>query len=387
MRATLRIISLLLLICAVLSLFAPLSSTGHWLAAALLLCSAFAALSWAWTFTADGRLDYRAALSLNLLTFSVPFKPDKDIDFKLRLPVNFLFAIDAIFPKAKMHRIQDVTIGDADASVPARVYWPAQVSGPKPPLIVYFHGGGFVLGSVAMFDAMVRAIAEETRAIVVSVDYRLAPRHPFPAAVDDAYAALLWASSNAERLGADPRRVFVAGDSAGANLSAVMCLRTRSERGPAIAGQILYYPPVDLRLEGRRSGLLKRADDYGLPAHAIDAFTFAYCDREEALSHPHISPIVVEDLANLPPALVVTAGFDPLAEKGLQYADRLEDAGVAVERAHYPEMVHGFLSASMFPQRRDALRKTTVFIEKAAPRAAQSEGGESTSCLSASTSR
>lgn len=374
MRPMLRLAAGMLLLLAVAAFFTPLPLEGKWLVSAILLLAAFAALSWSWTYTPDGRLDYRAALSLHMLFFTISFRPDKDIDYKMPVPINMIYMLDGLLPRARVHRTEDITIAHGDVEVPARIYWPVAHKETRPPLIVYFHGGGFVMGSVAIFDKMVRAIAVATGAIIVSVDYRLAPRHPFPAAVDDACGAAAWAGANAERLGADPSRIFVGGDSAGGNLATVACLRLRDAGGPAVAGQILFYPACELANGDDAAGNLESPDSYGLPLRSIRGFTGAYVGAADNLADPYMSPVNAPDLSGLPPVLLATAGFDPLTASSLVYAQRLRDAGVAVEHLHFPEMIHGFAGVGLFPQQRDLLDKTAEFVKDAGTRSRTSSG-------------
>ena len=170
------------------------------------------------------------------------------MDFEITMPINLVYAISALMPKPEMRKVEDVAIPGRDREIPARVYWPRASAEPgaAPPLIVYYHGGGFVVGSVDIFDGLARSIADAAGAVLVSVGYRLAPRDPYPAAIDDAFAALEWAAASAARLEADPSQLLVAGDSAGGNLAAVVALKARDRGGPPLAGQILYYPATDL---------------------------------------------------------------------------------------------------------------------------------------------
>lgn len=338
---------------------------------ALLLLAGVALLTWRWTHTPYGRLDWRAALSLHLMTFDVTFQPDPDVDFELTLPINLLYPLSMALPAEAVAKVEDVAIPAGEAggrSIPARVYRPEGVaSGAAPPVIVYYHGGGFVTGSVDIFDALTRALANATSSVVVSVDYRLAPAHPYPAAVDDAYAALVWVAAQAADLGADPARVLVGGDSAGGNLAAVMALRARDEGGPALAGQLLYYPATDNTGHSYESAR-NFTDGYALSREGVAAFRRAYSGHVQDRSDPYLSPLRAASHADLPPALIVTAGFDPLTDSARAYVRRLRDAGVPTVHAHYPTVFHGFMSIRFFPQRRDALERTAGFLrEHAAP--------------------
>jgi acetyl esterase len=329
----------------------------------LVLLIGFAAVSWRWTFTPHGRLDYRAALSLHLLTFERTIQPDPEVDFALPIPVNLIYAISFALPAEEVARTEELVIPAGDAELSARAYWPRDAGGREGPLpvILFYHGGGFVVGSIDIFDALTRAIANATGSIVVSAGYRLAPAHPFPAAVDDAYAALLWVAANAERLGGDPARLLVAGESAGANLATVAALRARDENGPAIAAQLLYYPPTDLT-DTPYPSRDKFTEDYGFSVRSGMAMFDAYVGHVENLRDPWISPLHAASLAGMPPTLMVTAGFDPLADSASAYAARLEQSGVPVTRAHYPTTIHGFMNIRPFPQRREALDRTAAFV-------------------------
>jgi len=332
----------------------------------LILVLAALGYSYSWTYTPHGRLDYRAALSLHLLSFNLQnFRPSPDIDFEFDLPVNLIYAFSDKLPKEEMSKIEDITIPGDGLEIPARIYWPKGLDKQQTPLpvIVYFHGGGFVVGSVEIFDSLTRSLANATNAIVISVDYRLAPAHPYPAAVNDCYTALVWGAKNASRLGGDPNMVILGGDSAGGNLAAVVALEARESAGPVLAAQILYYPATD-RSGTSYPGREKFIDGYGLSSEAGRAFDQAYIGHMEDRTDPYISPLYAESLAGLPPALIVTAGFDPLTDSAAAYAKRLVDEGVKVTYQHYPRMIHGFMSVRLFSQQRDALNKTGEFVNQ-----------------------
>lgn len=326
-----------------------------------ILTVAFGAISYSWTHTAYGRLDYAAALSTRALTANVTLKPDPNSDFEFKMPINLLFAVSAFLPNEHVSETRDITISGEGAEIPARVYWPAERGSPQSlALIVYYHGGGFVLGSVKTFDGLARSISNATGAIVISVDYRLAPAHPYPAAVNDAYAALQWVAANAALLGGDGSKLVVAGDSAGGNIAAVTALRARDQGGPALAAQILYYPATDLT-DARYESQEHFIDGYGLSSDARAAFRRAYIGHVANRADAFISPIYAPNLAGLPPALIITAGFDPLTDSAEAYARRMEQSGVRVTSRNYPDTIHGFMSVPLFSQRRQALNATAEF--------------------------
>ncbi|HWI38237.1 MAG TPA: alpha/beta hydrolase [Burkholderiales bacterium] len=218
-----------------------------------------------------------------------------------------------------------------------RVYRP--VKNEKLPALVYFHGGGWTIGDIDTHDVLCRELAIGARCVVVSVDYRLAPEYPFPAAVEDCFAATRYVADNAAKLSIG--RIAVGGDSAGGNLAATVSLLTREAGGPAIAFQLLIYPATDQRLATPSHE--RNAQGYLLTRDAIDYFRRAYLPNEKDWTDWRASPLLAQSHANLPPALVITAGYDPLLDEGRAYAERLKAAGVRVEYREYPDMVHGFI--------------------------------------------
>jgi acetyl esterase len=229
--------------------------------------------------------------------------------------------------------------GRAAAEVPVRVYRDAA---PPAPVVVFAHGGGWTLGTLDSADDICRALARRGDCVVVSVDYRLAPEHPFPAALADVAAALSWTAEVAQSLGGDPDSLAVAGTSAGGNLAAATALRVREFGGPAVDQQLLLYPMLDSDLE--RDSYREQADGPLLTRADVRWFWRQY--RRDAVDRhsPFAAPVRVDDPSDLPPATVVTAGHDPLRDEGVAYADRLADAGVPVDHHHHPTMAHGFLS-------------------------------------------
>ncbi len=243
------------------------------------------------------------------------------------------------FERAEMASVTDERVREG---VTARVYRPYGLA-PSAPATVFFHGGGFVLGSLASHDAVCRALARDAGCAVVAIDYRLAPEHPFPAAVDDATEAFRWVIRESARLAIDARRVAVAGDSAGANLSTVVCLDTRGdEHRPRL--QCLVYPIVDNTRSFPSAKVM--AEGFLLTEAGIEAFRANYLGSEERWREPRASPWFAEDLSGLPAAHVQTAGFDPLRDEGEAYAKRLRDAGVEVELRRYPSLIHGYLNVA-----------------------------------------
>ena len=237
-------------------------------------------------------------------------------------------------PGEEVVGVEDITIPGPAGGIPARVYRP---DAERPtPLVVYYHGGGWVLGNIESHDGTCRALANRSGATVVSVDYRLAPEAPFPAAVDDSLAAARWCHAHAGELGVDAARLAVAGDSAGGNLAAVVSLLAR-EGGPPIAFQLLIYPATDARME--TASISENGEGYLLTE--VDMKWF-YGHYAAPATDWRVSPLLAPDLSGAPPAMIITAGFDPLRDEGEAYARRLAEAGVPVEYVHYEGMIHGF---------------------------------------------
>ncbi|HTY78208.1 MAG TPA: alpha/beta hydrolase [Candidatus Bathyarchaeia archaeon] len=230
------------------------------------------------------------------------------------------------------------------AEIAVRLYAPGG-AGPHPAL-VFYHGGGWVIGDLDTHDGLCRTLTNAAGCVVASVDYRLAPETKYPAAAEDSYAALVWLAANAGKLGIDPRRIAVGGDSAGGNLSTVVALMARDRKGPALVHQVLIYPVTDHSLD--TPSYHENATGYVLTREAMRWFWRHYLVREEQGKEPLASPLQASSLAGLPPALVMTAECDPLRDEGEAYAARLRDAGVPVTLTRYDGMFHGFIRMTRF---------------------------------------
>ena len=241
---------------------------------------------------------------------------------------------------AEVAAVREQMIDGPGGGLRLRIYTP-HGTGPFP-LLVFFHGSGFVLCSLDTHDGMCRNLCAGAGCVVVSVDYRLAPEHKFPAGLDDCLHATSWAAAHAAELGADPARIAVAGDSAGANMAAVTALRVRDEGGPALCGQLLLYPVTDYHTPGTPS-YSDNAEGYGLTRATMEWFWDHYLSDASEGMHPHASPLRAASLAGLPPALVITAEYDPLCDEGELYAERLRQEGVATESSRYDGVNHGFM--------------------------------------------
>ncbi len=235
-------------------------------------------------------------------------------------------------------RVENRTIPGAQGDMPVRIYHPGGTG--ALPALVYFHGGGWVLGSIDSVDAICRSLASHAGCVVISVDYRLAPEHKFPAAAEDSYAATRWVAANAAALGVDPTRLAIGGDSAGGNLTAVVALMARDRGGPALRLQLLIYPVTDSVFD--TPSYRDNATDYLLTKSAMQWFWDLYTRDAADRINPYAAPLRASSLHGLPPALVITAEYDPLRDEGEAYAARLRAAGVPTELSRYHGMIHGF---------------------------------------------
>jgi acetyl esterase len=239
-----------------------------------------------------------------------------------------------------LERVEALHAIGPNGDIPLRLY--AGTAEASQPCVVYFHGGGFVYGDLETHDAVCRAMAKVSGATVVAVDYALAPERRYPAALEDAYAAVEWVAAHAESLGVEAGRLAVAGDSAGGGLAAVVALRCRDRQGPRLAGQVLIYPVTDL--SALETGSYREfVQGYGLTRATMAWFREQYLAGPEQSREVEASPLLAEDFSRLPPALVVTAEFDPLRDEGEAYAERLQAADVPVKLTRYRGMVHGFV--------------------------------------------
>jgi acetyl esterase len=248
---------------------------------------------------------------------------------------NALAGVDG--PKPDLHRVRDTSVPGPAGDIVVRVYEPT--AGTLRPALVYFHGGGYIRGSIDTHDSACRILARASGAVVLSVDYRLAPEAKFPEPLDDAFAATAEIAARAAAFGLDPARIAIGGDSAGGNLAAGVTLLARDRGGPPLAFQLLIYPNVDL---GAQTDSVK-AFSRGYWLDSMAFYVRSYTRSPADIADPLCSPLRAKDLAGLPPAFVLTCGFDPLRDEGRAYAARLRAAGVGAEEARHEDMIHGFL--------------------------------------------
>jgi acetyl esterase len=287
-------------------------------------------------------------------------------------PINELSVSDARKQAADMAvmqgapevvaKIEDRKLPSPAGDIRARLYTAAG-KGPLP-VFVYFHGGGWVIGNIETSDVLCRELCNAAECIVTSVDYRLAPEHPFPAAVEDAYHAALWAAANAASFGGDPSRIAIGGDSAGGNLAAVVAQIARDRGQPALKFQLLIYPATDAACD--TPSYSENADGYLLTKDAMQWFWNHYMGSDADRSNPRLSPLRASNLVGLPAALVITAELDPLRDEGERYAKRLQAAGVPAQLTRYDGMMHGFFAmAARIDQGRKAVQQAAAALRTA----------------------
>ena len=257
--------------------------------------------------------------------------------------------------------VEDRKIPGPAGSIPIRIYTPAG-KGPFP-VLVYYHGGGFVIGDLESHDGVCRQLTNGAGCVTVAVDYRLAPEAKFPAAVDDCYAATRWVSENAAQLNADPKRLAVGGDSAGGNLAAVISTMARDQKTPKIVFQLLIYPATDITCSAPSH---KTNTEYVLTPADIRWFMGHYLRNDDDVRNPLASPSFTSNFNSLPPALIITAEFDPLRDEAEDYGRKLREAGVPVQVSRYEGMVHGFISMNdMIDKGKDGIVEASAALKKA----------------------
>jgi acetyl esterase len=263
-------------------------------------------------------------------------------------------------PCKKVGAVTNITIQGSEAEIPVRIYQP-EGDGPFP-VVIFFHGGGWVLFTLNNYDSIATHLCYEAECVVVSVDYRLAPEHKFPAALVDCYDAVCWTADHIADYGGDAGRIALAGDSAGGNLAAVTAIQLRDRSGPRISGQALLYPATDY-YKSDRGSYREFAEGFGLTFADMEWFWNQYLTAPEDALNPLVSPILTTDLRSLPPAFIMVAGNDLLRDEGRAYAERLREAGVAVQLSEYDEMIHGFISyLGILDQAELAIKETARFL-------------------------
>lgn len=320
-----------------------------------IVVGAVAAIAFCWSFTPLGRLDLRAAVIAKLASLQ---SSEVEMNPEARAAANAMAR--SLLPEytgGEQVAVEDREIPGPGGPIPIRIYTPS--AGEALPFYLDIHGGGWWMGDGFPFDAAARAFASAVPAIVVSVDYRLAPEHPYPAALEDCEAVLRWLAREGAALGGDPTRIAIGGESAGGNLAAALAIKMRDEGGPPIRFQALHVPATDLSGTRDWHSYDEAGEGYVLTVRGIEQMAAAYVPDPERRMEPYASPLLEGDLSGLPPALVVTALFDPLRDQGEAYARRLEDAGVSVV-LHREDGLHGFIGSPDRARRVHALAADLV---------------------------
>ena len=308
--------------------------------------------------TPYGLLDTRVALALKL----IPERKPTGIPAK-KLRADFQKIMQKQARPYPVQRVEDHTITIADQAIPIRVYSNHPVD--NLPILVFYHGGGWVVGNIDTHDSICRQLAKAAKVLVISVEYRLAPEHPYPIPFNDAYNALVWISKNGDSLGGNPQKIAVAGDSAGGNLAAAVALKSKAEQGPKITYQALIYPVTNLSqlntasYQNFEKGFFLSKEMMSI---YIDHYTPDVASRQQA----YASPLLADTVVDLPPALIITAGFDPLCDEGEAYGKRLQAAGVPTDITCYKGTIHGFFGlAALGKAGTRAVKEVGAHLERA----------------------
>lgn len=292
------------------------------------------------------QLNWKTRLLDKILSSTKPIEQMSLDELKANSEKSLSPLVQLVFAgkQISVSKIVDQKISGRHGDIPLRLYYSSEQK--SLPLIVFFHGGGWVYGNLDTHDRSCRRVARDTGGIVLAVGYRLAPFYKYPTAVDDCYDALSWAVQNATTLSADPRKIIVMGDSAGGNLATAVCLMAR-DRGHRLATQqILIYPVVSGKLDLPSTDA--NADAPVLTKSRMQYFVDCYARDEADISEPYFSPLLAENLSNLPPALIIAGEYDILHDQAQMYAERLQEAGIPVKLLDYPKTIHGFISFPPF---------------------------------------
>lgn len=283
--------------------------------------------------TPFGLLDTRVAIALKIL-------PQKDgVLTPDQMRLELTKAVSKFGSRITVKKTENKIIEINGRGIPVRIY--SDHEGTDLPIFVFYHGGGWVTGDLDTHDSVCRQIAKNTKTLVVSVDYRLAPEHPYPEPLEDAYDALLWISQYGDTIGGDQSNIILGGDSAGGNLAAAVVLKARNENGPKIKAQVLIYPVIQLASLDTESYSNFRSG-YFLTKKKMEDYIKYYVPDERMRSEAYVSPIMAKNFADLPPTLILTAAFDPLRDEGEAYGEKLKEAGVVTTIIRYKGTIHGF---------------------------------------------
>jgi len=312
------------------------------------------------TETSSGRINTYFALNLQLDKILNPQSVNDEQIEKIRPYLNRestkLSKEPIPFPN-----IKNITVEANSEKIPVRIYTPE--NGEKFPIIIYSHGGTWISGNLDTHDTVCRKLSQNTNAIVISVDYRLAPENPFPAGLNDVYNILQWTYKNAESINGDEKHIALVGDSAGGNLSAAVSLMARDKNGPQISCQVLIYPSTNI-YELNTQSWSYFANDFNISKDDMEKYISFYVPREEDRKNPYASPLLANDFNNLPSTLVITAEIDPLRDEGEAYANKLKENGIQVDVIRINGVTHGFITMDKITDKADeALNEISLYLQ------------------------
>ncbi|MDF2883691.1 MAG: hypothetical protein K0R54_4251 [Clostridiaceae bacterium] len=314
-----------------------------------------------WTTTNYGKLNMKVAVMLKIKKYINPASISGESISKVREITDNDLTRWSVKP-IPFSNIKNVNIQISSCEIPVRIYTPETSS--KLPIIIYSHGGAWIGGSLDTHDNVCRKLSQNTKAIVISVGYRLAPENPFPAGLNDVYNVLLWVNKNGEGIGGDGNHIAVVGDSAGGNLSAAVSLMSREKNGPHITCQILVYPSTNIRELNTKSWYYF-ANDFNLSRADMERYISLYVPKKEDRANPYASPLLEKNFKGLPNTLIITAEFDALRDEGEAYGEKLKNAGVNVVITRYKGVTHGFLTMNRITNESEkAIEQICLYLQK-----------------------
>lgn len=313
------------------------------------------------TETKNGTINMYTAVNLQLDKILNPKSTNEQSIAEIRARLN-KESTKSSKPPIPFSNIKNITIDINYEKIPVRIYTPEDNG--MFPIIIYSHGGSWIAGNLDTHDNVCRKLSRNTKAIVISVDYRLAPENPFPAALDDVYNVLQWANKNAKNINGDEKHIAIAGDSAGGNLSAATCLMARDKNGPKVTCQVLIYPSTNI-YELNTQSWSDFSNDFNISKDEMEKYISLYVPQKEDRKNPYVSPLLSEKFNQLPDALVITAEIDPLRDEGEAYYNKLNEAGIKSEIARFNGVTHGFITMDKITNKADeALNQISLYLQK-----------------------
>ncbi len=310
--------------------------------------------------TGIGKLDTYLSISLRLNKMLNPNSIDNNSIKKLRESLNYQSTIWSKKP-IPFSNIKNITISENSKRIPVHIYTPNNNN--KLPIVIYSHGGFWIGGNLDTHDTVCRKLSQNSKAIVISVDYHLAPENPFPIAVNDVYTVLNWAYKNAGNINGDKNNIAVAGDSAGGNLSTVVSLMARDKNGPSITCQVLIYPSTNI-FQLNSNSWSQFSNAINLSINDMEKYISLYIPKKEDRKNPYASPLLSKDLRKLPDTLIITAEADPLKDEGEVYGNKLKEAGINVTITEYKGVPHGFITMDKITNKADAaINQISLYLQ------------------------